>query len=104
MISAVFVQRIDWNGIVVEIAYEPDWLGMTALYGEAMAHLQVSSVSPERAPLPITETGYRSHFLPAAAVIESGGPVAYVRSWLEEAEKCPAWKEQQDASRQLAFF
>lgn len=101
MISGVFVQQIDWNGIVVEITYEPHWLGMTA---HAVAHLQVSSVSPERAPLPITETGYRSHFLPAAAVMESGGPVAYVRSWLEEAEKCPAWKKQQDASRQLAFL
>lgn len=38
--------------------------------------------------LPVTETGYRSHFIPIGAVAQEGGPVAYVTGWLDfEAER-----------------
>jgi len=37
-------------------------------------HIEVESVRPKRAPLPITETGYRSHFMPALDLINAGGP------------------------------
>ena len=31
---------------------------------------------------PISETGYRSHFLNAQVFEEAGGPVAYAEAWL----------------------
>jgi hypothetical protein len=34
----------------------------TPLEWNVIAHLAIRSVAPERAPLPITETGYLSHF------------------------------------------
>jgi hypothetical protein len=37
----------------------------------------------DRAALPVTETGYRSHFAPAGAVTEHGGAVAFVTAWLD---------------------
>jgi len=52
--------RIEWSGIAIEIRYEPHWLGMDIGYDTA--HLEIESIAPERAHLPITETGYRSHF------------------------------------------
>lgn len=105
MISRIFTQRIDWRGITVEISYEPEWLGgLPEAFGEPLAHLQVRSVSPERAALPVTETGYRSAFIAGSAITLEGGPVAFVRDWLDEAANDPAWKSSQDAARQLALF
>ena len=99
MIPGIYVHRIDWDGIAVEISYEPDWLCSVGV-----AHLQVRSVAPERAPLPITETGYRSHFPAPDDVLSEGGPVAYVRAWLDHAAGAADWKARKDAARQLALF
>lgn len=104
MISGIFVQRTNWNGITVEISYQPQWLNMTELAGEAMAHLAIRSVAPECAPLPITETGYLSHFVLACEVTEQGGPNAYVRAWLDSMAASKIWKDQQEAGRQMSFF
>ena len=104
MISSIFVQRIDWHGITVEISYEHNWLNMAAHTGAAMAHLTLQSVAPENAPLPMTETGYRSHFVPASDVTEMGGPVTYARAWLDSEAASKIWKDQQEAARQLSFF
>lgn len=99
------VQRLEWRGIVVSVVYEPDWLGLAAKLGEVSnAHLEIEVLSPERAALPITDTGYRSHFLPRSAVEQAGGPVAYVTAWLDEAAKAPAWKKREQQSRQLSLF
>ena len=105
MISSVFVQRIDWRGITVEISYEPNWLGgLSEAFGEPLAHLQIRSVSPERAALPVTETGYRSAFVIGSVVRAEGGPVTFVREWLDVAAQCSAWRDHQERSRQLSFF
>lgn len=96
--------RLDWNGVTVEISYEPCWLNTQEIYGTTLAHIEVRSLAPERAALPITETGYRSHFVGNAEIIEAGGASAYVRAWLEDAALAPAWKAAQEAARQLALF
>ena len=93
MISRVFVQRIDWRGVEVEISYEPEWLGgLAEAFGEPLAHLQVRSVSPERAALPVTETGYRSAFIAGSVITLEGGPVAFVREWFDEAANDDDWR------------
>lgn len=45
----------------------------------------------DKTPLPVTETGYRSHFLPLGSVAEHGGAVAYVRDWLDYEAKRTKW-------------
>ncbi len=98
-------QHFDWQGITVAVSYEPDWLGMSAEFPDmAHAHLEIEAVAPERAPLPVTDTGYRSHFLPHSTVEQAGGPVAYARAWLDHAAKAPAWRKRQEESRQLCLF
>jgi hypothetical protein len=82
----------------VSVRYEADWLQ------GFMARLEIEAVSPERAPLPITETGYRSHFLAPGAVEAVGGPVAYATLWLDAEARSTAWREREQAARQYVLF
>jgi len=95
---------IDWQGIALLVTYEADWLNMGAHGRFATAHLQVQSVSPPRAPLPITETGYRSLFTDRERIEHHGGPVEYVRLWIEDAAKSPAWQCHVSDTKQLSLF
>jgi hypothetical protein len=99
------VHQIDWQGIAISVSYEPDWHGLSKEYSQfSTAHLEIESVSPAKQELPITETGYRSHFIAREMVEQVGGPVAYVRRWLDEAAKAPSWKQREVATRQLQLF
>ena len=95
---------LQWQGITLEITYEPEWLGIRR-HGEwAVAHLGVTSVAPERAPLPITGTGYRSCFLHPDLIHEAGGAVAFVEAWLEDQAKSREWQAHLQSSQQLSLF
>jgi len=95
----ISVDRIDWQGIVIEVRYEAHYLGLPDL-----AHLDITSVLPECAPLPITGTGYRSHFLDALDVEDAGGPVRFVLRWIESEAMQPDWIQQDAVSRQYVLF
>lgn len=69
-----------------------------------MAHLEIETIAPERAPLPITETGFRSHFTSPESVAAYGGPVAFVEAWLETESQAPDWRVRDQAARQFALF
>ena len=51
--------------------------------------------------MPITETGYRSHFVPMGSVAASGykNAAAFVQAWLEHEAKKTGWN-----GAQLALF
>lgn len=94
-----------WNGIQLAITWEPHWLSTgDDHHGWDNAHLQIEAVSPDRAMLPITETGYRSHFTTAEIVAGYGGPVAFVLAWLDEEAAAPVWQQRVAAARQLTLF
>jgi hypothetical protein len=97
------LHRFEWNGVLLEITYAPQWLP-PGILGEDLAHLQVRSLYPTDAPLPITETGYRSHFIAASAIAAAGGPVAYVDVWLTVESDTPAWQARELTARQFALF
>ena len=67
-------------------------------------HIEVESVKPKRAPLPITETGYRSHFMPALDLINAGGPVTFVTAWIAQEAKGKAWTKATTAKAQGDLF
>lgn|SRR5690554_5842516 len=96
---------LTWNGITLRITYTPDASeAYRKIYGYALAHLEIRSVSPDRAPLPITATGYYSHFTRADNVEAYGGPLAYVQAWLDDAANSPEWQAQQAKAAQLSLF
>lgn len=93
------IHTFTWEGIEIELTHVPE------AYGGAIAHLEVRSINPERAPLPIAETGYRSHFHPVGTVeVGEGNLVEQVTAWLDEEAKSKAWKKYVEDSRQYSLF
>lgn len=92
---------IEWDGITININWEAHWLNSEAY---DVAHLDIESVKPEGSALPITETGYLSHFTSRENISAYGGPAAFVLAWLEDAAGKKAWKRKAAASRQFALF
>lgn len=103
-VSSAITLEFIWRGITIEVVYAPDWLGSAGGGRHIVSHLAVTSVNPERAPLPITETGYRSHFHAPGEIEALGGPEAYVTAWLEQEAKNPRWRDLQAKSQQLDLF
>jgi hypothetical protein len=93
------VFEITWQGIAITIDFESPYLNME---DSDIVHLEVTSKTRER--LPITETGYRSCFAPAAEIAEAGGPVAYAMAWLDYMSNSKEWRAYAEASRQLSLF
>ena len=92
----------NWNGIEIEIRWNADYVAFDD--GGSMAHLEIESISPARAPLPITETGYRSHFIHRSNVDHMGGPEAYVEAWIAEQAQSLAWKTTEANACQYALL
>lgn len=88
---------IDWQGISLSVEFTPDW-GMMSVH-----HLEIRVIEPEGAVIPITETGYRSHFF-AEPLETTEDVVTYVRDWLDSAALAPDWKRRVQAARQLSLF
>lgn len=90
--------RFLWQGIEIEAVYTP-------LQWNVIAHLAIRSIAPRNAPLPITSTGYRSHFHQPGTIEAHGGDVvAQVTAWLDEEAAKPEWRAYRDASRQGELF
>lgn len=90
--------RLKWQGIEIEAVYTPLKWGV-------IAHLEIRSIAPQGVPLPITSTGYRSHFHQPGTVEAHGGDVVgQVIAWLDEEAQSPDWKAYIERSRQGELF
>jgi hypothetical protein len=67
-------------------------------------HVEVESIAPMRALLPITETGYLSNFIDALELINAGGPVTWIKSWLDREAGGKVWRTRQQARQQGDLF
>ena len=71
------IHRMDWNGLLLEIIYEPAWMP-ARIAGEDIAHLKVRSIYQTDVPLPIAKSGFSSNTILASTVAAAGGPVSYI--------------------------
>ena len=95
------ILNLDWHGIAVSITVWPDWsAAYRAVYGYPLAHIELRADRP----LPITETGYLSHFVTGPILDEWGGVLPYIASWLDAASRDPEWIRRQAEARQLTLF
>lgn len=98
------VHALHWRGVDIEITFEPNWLGIDRTADRCIAHLTLTARKPERAPLPVTETGYLSHFIQPSEVEAAGGPIAYLKGWLDYMAQSRDWVAWEQQSRQLSLF
>lgn len=95
----VETETLEWKGVTLSVSVERSRFGV-----EGLTHLSIQVVQPDGARIPITETGFRSHFMNESDLMEHGGALAYVRAWLDEAAESPEWKAEEAARRQLSLF
>ena len=91
-------EYMDWRGVRIRVEHEADYLS------GFLSHISLHVVAPFGAPLPVTGTGYRSHFVDPDVVESFGGPVAFVSAWLDEEATSEEWRELQAASLQMSLF
>ena len=92
-----------WNNIAITIDYVPNYSNsVKELTGETLSHLEVRSVNQRK--LPITETGYRSHFTSKKEVDTFGGAEPYVLTWLNQEAQSKEWQDYILSSQQLTLF
>ena len=89
--------RTTWRGFGLTIRHCARWCSVSG-----MSHIEV--ISDDRVPLPITSTGYRSHFVQPEWIAEIGTPLEYVMAWLDHEAQTESWQRQEEATRQLCLF
>lgn len=96
--------EVDWRDpatekvVRVKITHSRDYLG------QGQDHVEVESIAPRKAPLPITETGYRSHFIAPLELVNAGGPVTLITAWLDREAWSKPWQSQVAKKQQGDLF
>jgi len=85
---------LTWHGIEIQVSCKFDHPI------EGFCHIEVKSA--ER--LPITQTGYKSHFMPMVELEGFETHVAYVAAWLEHAGQSKDWQRYVEGRRQGDLF
>lgn len=85
---------IEWDGIIVAISHTANWLN------SEYHHIELRADEP----LPVTQTGYRSHFMNEEEFALFGDVTEFVIQWLDEAAKSREWISYKKKSRQLSLF
>jgi hypothetical protein len=62
--NTIMYYEIDWQGIHISIKWEPEYLR------EVISHLEITS--EDSVNIPITDTGYKSHFCNESEIMEHG--------------------------------
>ena len=74
--SEATVFTIEAEGVPVRVRYRPDYFAVMGL-----AHMEFMSTAQPPKPIPISGTGYRSHFCAPEAVAQLGTPEAYATAY-----------------------
>ncbi|MCH6256806.1 hypothetical protein MLD52_09630 [Puniceicoccaceae bacterium K14] len=90
-----------WKHIEIELTYHPCW---GVIPDGVMSHLDIKSIDPPRAPLPITETGYLSHFFHYTKGDTRETILKATKDWLDKEAQNEIWKKHEIESNQLSLF
>lgn len=85
---------LHWQGHDIAVSYQRNWLNSGNWHIELRCD----------APLPVTQTGYRSAFLPDAELEGEADLLAHVTAWLDEAAQSKDWLRHVEDSRQGTLF
>lgn len=71
------VERFTWRGVTMTAKHTPDYIST------GWSHIELHVLRPKHKPVPITDTGYRSHFIDEDELRAAGGAAAFFHAWLE---------------------
>lgn len=80
-----------WRGIEIRFKYTPRYCAVAC---PALSHVEVMSIEPPRAKLPITETGYKSMFFYSELIYSEEQMVSMLTTKLDHAANRSGWCEQ----------
>jgi hypothetical protein len=90
--------RLVWRDVTCRVRCTPNYIS------KGWTHIELIVVSPKGAPLPITSTGYLSHFLDEDVLKRAGGPVPLFLAWIEREATSKAWAKTEFKWRQMDLF
>ena len=80
--------RGQWQHVVFRVRHTPNYI----LQGTD--HIELIVISPKREPLPISATGYLSHFTyDSKQVPNAKAALAFFLAWMEREAKTKAWQK-----------
>lgn len=91
-------ERFTWRGIEMTATHTPNYIST------GWSHLELRVVKPKGMPVPITDTGYLSHFLAEDDLNAAGGAVSFFTAWLEREANSKAYAKALTRWRQLDLF
>lgn len=94
MSDGVQTSEIVWAGITIEVKFTRNWMS------GIVHHLELRSDEP----VSVTETGYKSHFIPYDEDLRLCDIIAFVVSWLDKAADTKNWRDYVEAQRQGDLF
>lgn len=92
------VEKFTWCGVEMSATHSPNYISA------GWSHIELRVVKPKGRPVPITDTGYLSHFLDEADLKVAGGAVAFFRAWLDREADSKAYKAALAKWHQLDLF
>lgn len=73
--STALTHWFTWRHVRCKVVEIPD-------YFPGQTHLELHAIAARDVPLPITSTGYRSHFIEAETLAAAGGAAAFFTAWM----------------------
>lgn len=105
VIMTYVTQYMTWDNIKLAVRFHPDRFPVANQeIDDPMAHLEIHVLEPEKAILPITDTGYKSHFAPKSAILSHGSPAGFVKEWLKAQSQTKLWQSHLERTRQGELF
>ena len=90
--------KLVWRHVTARVRHTRNYIN------DGWSHIELIVLTPKDAPLPITQTGYLSHFLDEGELETAGGPVAFFTAWLDREARTPASAKAEFKWRQLELF
>lgn len=97
-ITITWTNPLTEKTVEIRVTHEKDYLI------PGTDHIEIESIKPKRAPLPISETGYRSHFCLPEEITRAGGLQPFVQAWINRAAQDKAWIKNFNRSAQGDLF
>lgn len=92
------VEKFTWQGIEMSATHSLNYISA------GWSHIELRVVKPKGRPVPITDTGYLSHFIDEADLKAAGGPVAFFRAWLDREAGSKVYRKALARWQQLDLF